>query len=126
MNPKISITEYVAKKLNIPHSGKELNNLIRAWWVNPRNKNRNGLGLTKEGFNCLCNADIKFYKVKFETSPQITNQFIIQMDNFINCPFFITKFEIYVFDDKTAIQLVLFSGNIQKFVKVKAKNSYPA
>jgi hypothetical protein len=34
----------------------------------------------------------------------------------------LTNREIYVFNDKMAVQLVLFSGNIAKFSTAKAKS----
>jgi hypothetical protein len=37
------------------------------------------------------------------------------MDQFIDCPFYLTKKAIFVYREKMAVQLVLFSGNIQKY-----------
>jgi hypothetical protein len=37
------------------------------------------------------------------------------MDQFIDCPFYLTKKAIFVYSEKMAVQLVLFSGNIQKY-----------
>jgi DNA polymerase elongation subunit (family B) len=64
----------------------------------------------------------KAYKVKFDQPVEYTNQLIIQLDNFIDCPWHVSNKAIHVFSEKMAVQLVLFSGNIAKFSSAKAKN----
>ena len=65
-------------------------------------------------------TDIKDYKIDLPKEIEWTNQLIIRMDQFIDCPFYLTKKAIYVFGEKMAVQLVLFSGNIQKYGLSKA------
>jgi hypothetical protein len=97
--------------------------LLRVWWQNPRPKEFGGLRLSQTGFDTLS----KYFKphlVRFETKLEdlkFSNQLIVRLDNYITCPWFITKRGMYVFDDKMAIQLVLFSGNIEKFTSAKAR-----
>jgi hypothetical protein len=65
-------------------------------------------------FNIIFNKISSYYNYN--------NQEIIWLDNFIDCPWFLTKKEIFVFGEKMAVQLVLFSGNIKKFAHAKAEN----
>jgi len=121
MKPKIEITKYVAEQLQLATDEKSIKKLIPVFWQNPRDKEKGGLRLTDKGFESLKLADIKVHRVRFEEPVQYTNQLIIWLDNFIDCPWYITNREIFVFSEKMAVQLVLFSGNIAKFSAAKAK-----
>lgn len=120
MNQKTEITKYVAGQFNLPTDEKSIRKLVPAWWFNPRIKETGGLRLTDEGFARLT-AHIKAHKVLLDEPVEYTNQLIIWLDKFINCPWYVTKKEIFVFNETTAIQLVLFSGNITRFSAAKAK-----
>jgi hypothetical protein len=91
-----------------------------------RKKEKGGLRLTEQGFTCFQQADIKFYRVQFDQKLEYTNQLVIWLDRYIDCPFYITNKEIFVFNEKMAIQLVLFSGNVAHFTSIKAKNAESA
>jgi hypothetical protein len=121
MNQKTNITKYVAEQSNLPTDDKSIRTLISQWWINPRQKAKGGLRLSDDGFARLT-TQFKAYQVKFDEPVDYTNQLIIRLDNFIDCPWYLTKKEIYVFNDKMAVQLVLFSGNIAKFSTAKAKS----
>ena len=123
MNQKIDITRYVAEKENLATDEKSIKKLLPIWWQNPRPKEVGGLKLTEEGFARLT-RHFKHHKVRFENRIELdfTNQMILRLDKFITCPWFITKKEMWVFDDKMAVQLVLFSGNIEKFTSAKARS----
>lgn len=120
MKLKSKITKLVAEKLSLESNDKNLKKLKMLWWQNPRIKDTGGLRLTEEGFESLKKADIKCHKIKLENPVALTNQLTIWLDNFIDCPWYLTKKEIYVFGEKTAIVLVLFSGDIAKFSAAKA------
>jgi len=83
--------------------------------MNPRQKAKGGLRLTESGWDWLREADLKYYQIDLPKEIEWTNQLIIRLDQFIECPFYITKKAIYVFGERMAVQLVLFSGNIQKY-----------
>jgi hypothetical protein len=121
MNQKIKITKYIAEQSGLPTDDKSIRKLISQWWINPRQKEKGGLRLSDDGFARLT-TQFKAHKVKFDGPVDYTNQLIIRLDNFIDCPWFLAKKEIYVFNDKMAVQLVLFSGNIAKFSTAKAKS----
>jgi hypothetical protein len=87
-------------------------------WFNIREKQTGGWRLTFDGYKYL--KDIlgyKDYKIEFPKDEgwQITSQTTIWMDRFIDCPYFLDKDAIIVFKEKTAFQLILFSGDVHKF-----------
>ena len=120
-NQKIEVTKYVATQFGLPTDDKSLRKLIAQWWAYPRHKDRGGLKLTDEGFARLT-AHITSYPVLFVEPMEYTNQLVLYLDNFINCPWYISKKHLYVFDDKMAVQLVLFEGNIARFSRAKAES----
>jgi len=122
MDQRIEITKYVASQLGLAVDDKSIHKLKQIFWCNFRSKSSGGLKLTDKGFESLIQAGLKSYQVKFEEPMQYTNQLIIHLDKFIDCPWFVTNKEIYVFNDKMAVQLVLFSGNIARFSNAKAKS----
>jgi hypothetical protein len=121
MNQKIEITKYIAAKYNLSTDDKAIRNWVAQWWQNPRKKSKGGLRLTDEGFARL-SAHFKPHRVELDRDFDYTNQLIVRLDNFITCPWYITKMGMWVFDDKMAVQLVLFSGNIEKFTNAKARS----
>ena len=121
MTLNTDITKKVLESQGLVADDKRVKQTIPTWWANPRQKETGGLRLTEQGFNCFQQADIKAHRIKFEQPVQYTNQLIIWLDNFIDCPWYVTNKEIYVFGEKMAVQLVLFSGNIAKFGAAKAK-----
>jgi hypothetical protein len=122
MNPKIDITNEVLKILNPNFSKKEYNDAYRTWWQNPRSKADGGLKLTKKGYEAFVNANLKVYVLKIPQPISVSNQMTIWMDRFIDCPFYIAWNKIHVFGSKMAVQLVIFDGNIEHLVSIKAKN----
>ena len=66
MNPKFKITKVVLESLGLDASDKRIKETIPSWWANPRKKEKGGLRLTDQGFECLQKADIKFYRVQFD------------------------------------------------------------
>lgn len=120
MKIKNDLTKYVASELGLNTDEKTLKKLIPTWWANPRQKAKGGLRLTEQGFDALQKADIKAHQIRFEEPVFYTNQLVIWLDNFIDCPWYVTNKAIWVFGEKMAVQLVLFSGNIAKFSAAKA------
>lgn len=121
MNPKIELTKYVLETLNLNYTTKTLRKYMHLWWWNTRNKNTGGWRLTEEGFFHL-NGPIKSYEIKFDDPVFFTNELIIWIDQNINCPFYINNKRIWVFCEKMAVQIVLFSGDIQKLHRAKKRS----
>lgn len=122
MNIKSDITKLVAAQLNLGSDEKSIRKLTALWWQNPRKKLKGGLRLTKEGFEILQQADISCHKILLDSPSIATNQMIIWLDNFIDCPWYLGNRHIHIFGDKMAVQLILFSGNLSKFIIAKADN----
>jgi len=121
MNPKIELTKYVLDTLELPYNQKTFRKYMHLWWWNTRNKQKGGWRLTELGFFHL-NGPIKSYEIKFDEAPFLTNELIIWIDQNIDCPFYIHGKRIWVFCEKMAVQLVLFSGNIEKFHRAKKRS----
>ena len=119
---KSDITKYTMAHLNLEVNEKTIKQTISMWWQHPKTKLVGGLRLTQQGYACLINADLKDYRIAFENPVYLTNQLVIWLDRFIDCPFYLTDREIFVFSERMAIQLVLFSGDIQRFSAAKAES----
>jgi hypothetical protein len=50
----------------------------------------------------------------------LTTQIIIFLDKFIDCPYYLTKDGILVTNEKKAVELALFSGDVRKYGLNKA------
>ena len=120
MNQRTEIVKYVLQTLGKSHDDAYVKKMLPAFWMNPRQKAKGGLRLTDSGQEWLQLADIKCYQIDLPKEVEWTNRLIIQMDQFIDCPFYLTKKAIFVYGEKMAVQLVLFSGNIQKYGISKA------
>jgi hypothetical protein len=126
MNPKHQITHKVLEILSLSPTEKEYQTALNTWWANTRTKSGGGLRLTDLGYETFNTAGIKSYLISYEKSPIFfTNKLIIWLDHFVDCPYYLTPYEIYVFSEKMAVQLMLFSGNIYKYGQAKqlSKNS---
>jgi hypothetical protein len=119
MGTKELLTSQFLKELGLPSEPKDIENIIWAWWRNPR-EDEKSFGLTTLGFNTLSKSiGLKFYQIDIPDSTIITNQITIWMDKYIDCPFYLDKKSIYVSREKVAVQLILFSGDLYKFGKSK-------
>lgn len=107
--------------MGIDASDERVRKTIPTWWYSTRQKEQGGLRLTEQGYDALVKAGIKDYRIKYEDPIRFTNQLMIWLDNFIDCPFYLRNQDIYVFSEKMAVQLVLFSGNVYKFSAAKAR-----
>jgi len=50
----------------------------------------------------------------------MTTQVIIFLDKFIDCPYYLTNRSITVTNEKKAVELTLFSGDLRKYGLTKA------
>jgi hypothetical protein len=120
MNQKTEITKYILESMQLDATDDRVRKTIPTWWYSTRQKKQGGLRLTDQGFEAFQTAGIKEYRIKFEDTIHFTNQLMIWLDQLIDSPFYLRNKEIYVFNEKMAVQLVLFSGNIQKYTSAKA------
>ena len=122
MDAKYSLTDAIGNNLGWTDAEKKEKHSII--WQNPRKKAVGGLRLTDEGHRIFTeDADIKSYNIEMPKGLTITNQITIWLDRFIDGPYYLTKNSIVVFKEKTAVQLILFSGDVQKFGIAKAMNT---
>jgi hypothetical protein len=122
MDRRIELIRYVLQQANKPHDDAYVKKMFPAFWMNPRQKSKGGFRLTDSGWDWLKEADIKYYQIDIPKEVEWNNQLIIWLDQMIDCPFYLTKKSIFVFGERMAVQLVLFSGNIQKYGLAKAKS----
>lgn len=120
MNRKNEITSKILALTNPNYTKKDFSAAKHSWWKNPRTKEQGGLQLTDQGFEAMIRADIKSYKVRLEDRFRPKDiKTILWLDNYINCPFWFERQSnsIMVFDERTAVQIILFSGNINKMLR---------
>jgi hypothetical protein len=109
MNQKLEITKYVINQLGInPTDERSFKSIYHSIWQNPRTKEKGGYKLTRKGFELLSKSDIKYYEIKLEDRDiTFDSKFILWLD----------RTKIYFFNERPAVQLVLISGNIQKYYR---------
>jgi len=91
------------------------------WWQNIRAKGDSGLRLTKEGFDFVVSeADIQTHEIHFPNDIQFTPQVFLYLDEFIDCPYYVTKKRIYVLSEKMALNLMMFAGDIKQYGLARA------
>lgn len=121
MNIKDQLTKIVSEHMGWSIDPKTLSKNHNLIWQNPRKKSNGGYRLTDYGYDLFKNQiDMKSYEIQFPKELSLTNQNMIWLDRFIDGPYYLTKKSIIVFKEKTAVQLILFSGDVQKFGFAKA------
>ena len=124
MNPKQKYT-----KVFLHQQGKSTNEVsvkqhIPKWWKNTRNKDVGGLRLTDEGFQMLNELEITVYEVPFPKDTNLTDHAIIFLDQFIDSPYYLTPYSIYVTNERKAVELTLFSGDINRYGLTKTMEKF--
>lgn len=119
---KLQLTEQLLAQLGITTTPKSIKEWHLLWWQNPRNNGTHSMRLTERGLEDFeTKVGLKSYKIDFpEPIEVVTNQLILHLDRFIDSPYYVTKKYIKVFTEKMAVQLVLFSGDIQKYGLARA------
>jgi hypothetical protein len=91
------------------------------WWFNQRSKQVGGLRLTRPGIDFLLDqTEIKIYEIDLPEEIKQIPQLLVWLDKFIETPYFIEKKKIIVTNERLAVELYLFSGDVMKFGYVKA------
>ncbi len=109
------------KELDLDLNPNNIKKHYNLWWQSLRSKKEKGLWLTNKGFDAFQLANIKSYKIQFPSTITLDNKFIIWLDNKIDCPFYLTPKEIFVFGERTAIQLILLSGDLKLWHNIHNK-----
>ena len=114
-------TKIFLEQAGLPIDEESVHQYIRRWFRNPREKLDSSLTLTDEGFEFLTTKiNLKSYRIQFPKDFQMTTQVVLFLDKFLDCPNYYNKKEIYVFKEKKAAELMLFSGDVRKYGIAKA------
>jgi len=122
MNWKHTYTKIFLKQLGQATSETNVKQYMPLWWQNTRNKGAGGLRLTDEGMNILQQIGLATYDIPYPKEMPLTTQIIIFLDQFIDCPYYLTNRSITVTNEKKAVELTLFSGDLRKYGLTKALN----
>jgi len=113
-------------KVFLKQAGKSITELavkeyLPLWWKNTRDKETGGLRLTDVGYEFIKEEiDLQTYEIPYPADFELTTNTIIWMDNFITCPYYLSNRSIIVTDEKKAMELSLFSGDVRKYGLQKA------
>jgi hypothetical protein len=125
MNWKETYTKIFLKAADKSSSDLAVKEYMPLWWKNVRTKDAGGLRLTDEGVRFIVEEiELTTYDVPFPREFELTTNTIIWMDNFIDCPYYLTFKGIIVTSEKKAMELHLFSGDIRKYGLTKALNRH--
>lgn len=122
---KISITKkLISLDPQYNSDPKKFIQLYKAWWYNWRNAEDRKFRLTETGYNYFKDiAEIKFYDIRYPKGLVVTNKIVIDLDRYIDCPYYLDQKSIKVSSEKAAVQLVLFDGNLNNFGKAKRRKN---
>jgi hypothetical protein len=121
MNWKETYTRIFLKQSNIAVTEATLKEYMPNWWQNTRAKDVGGLRLTDEGLRFIIeDLQLTMYDVPYPVDFEITTQVILFLDQFIDCPYYMGRRGISVTNEKKAMELHLFSGDIRKYGLTKA------
>ena len=121
MNWKETYTKIFLKQADISVNPNTLKEYLPLWQKNNRSKNVGGLRLTNDGLTFLQKKlQLKTYEVPFPIDFRVTTQAIIFLDRFINCPYYLADDGLISTQEKKAMELMLFSGDIRKYGISKA------
>lgn len=86
----------------------------KKWWVSNRTQH-NSFRLSSEGLLFLTDIlKLASYEIPFNSNIEINSQFLVHLEKYMDCPYYLTQRSIIVFSEKRGIELS-FIDDIQKF-----------
>lgn len=122
MNWKETYTKLFLKELGMSINDTAVKEYLPQWWQNTRNKGKFGLRLTDAGYETLMRINLATYDIPYPRDVPLSTQVIIHLDQFIDCPYYLTNRSITVTNEKKAVELTLFNGDLRKYGLTKAVN----
>ena len=123
MNWKENYTKIFLKTANKSIDEATVKQHITIWWQNTRSKDIGGLRLTESGYKFITEElELQTYQIPYPKDFDFTTNVIIWMDQFIDCPYYLDRQGIVVTNEKKAMELHLFSGDVRKYGLIKAMN----
>lgn len=120
MNLKELYTKIFLKELGKTTADITVKEYMPLWWKNTRTKDTGGLRLTDEGYDVVQQIGLRTYDVPFPKEFHLTAQSIIFLDQYINCPYYLVNKGVVLLNERTAVELTLFSGDVRKYGLAKA------
>ena len=122
MSDKQKYTKVFLKELGETVNELAIKEYLPVWWYNQRDKEVGGLRLTDDGMEMIQEIGLVTYDIPYPRDKPLSAQVIIFLDQFIDCPYYLTNRSITVTNEKKAVELTLFSGDLRKYGLVKAMN----
>ena len=123
MNWKETYTKIFLTNAGKTAGDSSVKEFLPLWWYNTRKKESGGLRLTDAGFKFINEElELQTYHIPYPQDFELTTNVIIWLDHFIDCPYYLDRKGIHVTNEKKAIELSLFSGDVRKYGLVKALN----
>lgn len=124
MITKLELTERIAGQLELPKDPKSVRKFHRVIWLNPRSTAGTSLRLSEEGYSLFINQlELQQYAIDIPKDVEWTSELLLRLDRYLESPYYIQKKGLVVFREKTAIELILFGGDIQKYGRAKATSA---
>ena len=121
MNWKETYTKIFLKQAGKSVTELSIKQYMPLWWQNTRSKDTGGLRLTDTGYDFITNTlELQTYQIPYPSDFELTTNTLIWMDNFIDCPYYLDRKGIIVTNEKKAMELSLFSGDVRKYGLQKA------
>ena len=117
---KVTYTKLFLKELGKSYNDLSVKEHMPLWWYNTRQKDVGGLRLTDDGFEIINKIELQTYDIPYPRDMPMTTQVIIFLDKFIDCPYYLTNRSITVTNERKAVELGLFSGDLRKYGLTKA------
>lgn len=116
MNWKEAYTKIFLKEASKSVNESTMQEFMPVWWQNNRNKDKGGLRLTDQGMEFITEEiELTTYEVPFPKDFTMTSNTLVWLDEFIDCPYWIGRHGMIVTNEKKALELHLFSGDVKKY-----------